>query len=267
MSCDQSCTLFTSIYTLTLHPIYLEPCTTFIPWHHHMTFTSFLIIAYTTSSTWTLFQSIYLFFVLEIDFMRQEGWLTMSKVVDCTRSLTILWLREASWDCYKALRNGIFMHDFRGMECLHFDIVHQSVVLTMWEFKSMMFEVLTKEWVPSFHEPIYLIMLMFVLWFLVKKMEKNKRKHTNLIWFGKLPTSTGTKKKTFTISQLGLQKRVFILTLKHWNSKNTLKPYATPSPPHSLPSFHSTSLWHLPLFLHMSFTQYEPHTTTNHLCV
>ena len=39
------------------------------------------------------------------------------------------------------------MHDLRGMECLHFDIVHQSVVLTMGEFKSMMFEVLTKEWV------------------------------------------------------------------------------------------------------------------------
>ena len=180
MSCDQSCTLFTSIYTLTLHPIYLESCSTFTPWHHHMTFTSFLIIAYTTSSTWTLFQSIYLFFVLETDFMRQEGWLTMSKVVDCTRSLTILWLREASWDCYKSLRNGIFMHDFRGMECLHFDILHQSVVLTMWEFKSMMFEVLTREWVSSFHEPTYLIMLMFMLWFLVKKMEKKKKENTQI---------------------------------------------------------------------------------------
>ena len=40
-----------------LRPIYLEPCTTFTPWHHHMTFTYFLIIAYTTSSAWTLLQS------------------------------------------------------------------------------------------------------------------------------------------------------------------------------------------------------------------
>ena len=39
------------------------------------------------------------------------------------------------------------MHNFRGMECLNFDIVHQYLVLTMPEFKSMMFEVLTKEWV------------------------------------------------------------------------------------------------------------------------
>ena len=87
-----------------LRPIYLEPCTTFTPWHHHMTFTYFLIIAYTTSSAWTLLQSIYLFFVLEVDFMRQEGWLTMSKVVNCMRSFTILWLRKASWGCYRASR-------------------------------------------------------------------------------------------------------------------------------------------------------------------
>ena len=72
------------------------------------------------------------------------------------------------------------MHDFRGMECLHFDILHQSVVLTMWEFKSMMFEVLTREWVSSFHEPTYLIMLMFMLWFLVKKMEKKKKENTQI---------------------------------------------------------------------------------------
>ena len=35
------------------------------------------------------------------------------------------------------------MYDFKGMECLHFD-GHQSLVLTMQEFKSMIFKVMIK---------------------------------------------------------------------------------------------------------------------------
>ena len=35
-----------------------------------------------------------------------------------------------------------------------------------------------------------------------KIREKKKKKHTDLTWFGRLPTSMGTGKKTFTISQI-----------------------------------------------------------------
>ena len=68
--------------------------------------------------------------------------------------------------------------------------------------------------------------MWFLQQFLMKKFEKNKRKHTYLMWFGRMPTSTGIGKKTFTISKLGLHKRVFILTLRYWNSKNTLKQHS-----------------------------------------
>ena len=43
--------------------------------------------------------------------------------------------------------------------------------------------------------------------------EKRKKTHTDLMWLSRLPTSMETKKKTFTIFQLMLHKRVFILTL------------------------------------------------------
>ena len=65
--------------------------------------------------------------------------------------------------------------------------------------------------------------------------EKRKKTHTDLMWLSRLPTSMETKKKTFTIFQLMLHKRVFILTLGYWNSKNTLEPYhgeaLSPIPP------------------------------------
>ena len=52
--------------------------------------------------------------------------------------------------------------------------------------------------------------------------EKQKKIHRfNVV--RQMPTSTGTGKKAFIISKLGLHKRVFILTLKYWNSKNTLE--------------------------------------------
>ena len=75
------------------------------------------------------------------------------------------------------------------------------------------------------------------------------------MWFGGLPTSTGIGKNTFTISQLGLHKRVFILTFKNLNSKNTPKPY------HGGGGGTLEQSDNICLFFSMSFTQYEPHTT------
>ena len=66
-----------------------------------------------------------------------------------------------------------------------------------------------------------------------------------------MPTSTGTGKKTLTVSKLRLHKRVFILTLRYWNSKNTPKPYTT---------LHS-SICHFFFSPHMFLTQYESYTT------
>ena len=109
-----------------------------------------------------------------------------------------------------------------------------------------------------------------------EEIRKKNKKHIDLMWFDGLPTLTRTGKKTFTISQFGLHKIVFILTLRYWNSKSTPKPNRKGRCPPHLPTYHSpltikiqawmtnviALLRHLPLFLHMSFTQYEPHTTT-----
>ena len=35
----------------------------------------------------------------------------------------------------------------------------------------------------------------------IKDIEK-KKKYTDLMWFGRLPTSTGTRKKTFTMYRI-----------------------------------------------------------------
>ena len=87
--------------------------------------------------------------------------------------------------------------------------------------------------------------------------KKNKKEeHRDLTWFDKLPTSTETgKKRIFTMLKLGLYKRVFILTLRNENSKNTPESYSERQPQ---PMVHPTT--HLPLFLHMSF-----HSNMSHI--
>ena len=64
----------------------------------------------------------------------------------------------------------------------------------------------------------------------MKKFEKNKRKYTDLIWFDGIPAFMKRMKKTFTISKLGLYKRVFILTLMYWISKYIIEPYCEYTP-------------------------------------
>ena len=70
------------------------------------------------------------------------------------------------------------------------------------------------------------------------------------MWFGRMSTFMRTGLKTFTISKLGLHKRVFTLILKY------LKFSKIPLNIRSTPAF---VLFFSPF---MYFTQYEPHTIT-----
>lgn len=42
----------------------------------------------------------------EADLMRREEWFMLNEAVDYMRSLIVLWLRGASWSCYRASRGG-----------------------------------------------------------------------------------------------------------------------------------------------------------------
>ena len=42
---------------------------------------------------------------------------------------------------------------------------------------------------------------------------KTRTQYTDFTWFGSVPTSTGTSTQNFTITKIGLHRRVFIITL------------------------------------------------------
>ena len=82
--------------------------------------------------------------------------------------------------------------------------------------------------------------------FMVKIRENEKEKHVDLMWFGKLPTSTEQERGLSLCIKLGLHKRVFILTLREEDFHYVFSP------------LHSTSLRYAPTFAHfsaLSFTQ------------
>ena len=89
-------------------------------------------------------------------------------------------------------------------------------------------------------------LLLFLQEFLIKKMEKNKRKkHIDLMWFDKMSLSTEQDWRLSLHQKLGLQENGIYIN-----------PHYTPLVP-----LYFTSAFALSS-PYMSFTQYEPHTTT-----